>query len=753
MYIMKKFAVLLSIAVGVGLCLPSLAVEITQLKAVSLAPGSNPPFRAEVTALNASVVDTRSGVNTLGTYQADLIVSGGGGTSVRSIPFSQRPSGSTFSLEGREVASSNGQVGYKASCTYSMSPASASVSADGGTFTIKVTANKTLASPAVVCAWTSAENEDWISISSGTTDRGNGEVEYVVQPNDCGGVRQGFVVVAGMLFAVTQQADIPTVTIAPTLRVHDDKAGSGFQIAVSDPCGIGWTASAPAAWIHITSATAGVGNGAVVYRIDANDRVQSRTGTVSVGPRSFVVQQEGIDCTYSVSRGTTPVVYPYEGGDGCLTLTAPGGCPWSAVPNCGWVSVTSGASGSGSGSICIEVAENLTTNNRFCAISVAGGQATYTVIQAAGPCQWSLAPSPAVFEFPREGGADCFDVLSPSGCEWTAENQSATWVEILSGGVGVGDGSVCYRIAPNPDDEVRTGSIRVRDQVATFRQASACTSPCGAEEVTERRPTFEWCPVQGATWYKVSIHRNGKSHFEQWLEQSASTWTPDFDLPCGAYQWWVRAWVPGVGMSDWTSACTFNIEDCCIPDAVTGPSPDGVCMQPGRIDYLWDVDPCASHYQLWIGLDGKKFHAAWHETGLLPPGTVSETISGHVFGEYTWWIRGWGPDGMGTWTGPVDFSVGKPQPLGPSGAVASPVYFAWDDDCTAQASWYHFWVTRNGKKYWVQWVPAGDTGQCAPGVRCLDGMTVEPGNYTWWMRSYIAGGMGPWSKGTEFLVQ
>jgi hypothetical protein len=185
---------------------------------------------------------------------------------------------------------------------------------------------------------------------------------------------------------------------------------------------------------------------------------------------------------------------------------------------------------------------------------------------------------------------------------------------------------------------------------------------------------------------------------------------------------------------------------------MTGLTPDGVCMQPGRIDYVWDVDPCASWYQLWIGLGGKTFYAAWHETGLLPPGTVSQTVYDHVFGEYTWWIRGWGPDGMGAWTGPVTFDVGKAQPLGPGAPVSSPIIFAWDDDCTAQATWYQFWVMRDGKKYWVQWIPAGDTGPCGP-VQCLDPMAWEPGDYTWWMRAWMPGGMGPWSTGMDFSVQ
>jgi hypothetical protein len=32
-------------------------------------------------------------------------------------------------------------------------------------------------------------------------------------------------------------------------------------------------------------------------------------------------------------------------------------------------------------------------------------------------------------------------------------------------------------------------------------------------------------------------------------------------------------------------------------------------------------------------------------------------VNGHVNGTYQWWVRGWGPDGYGQWSGNLTFQV------------------------------------------------------------------------------------------------
>ena len=59
-------------------------------------------------------------------------------------------------------------------------------------------------------------------------------------------------------------------------------------------------------------------------------------------------------CTYSISP--TRVTFQADGGPGSVTVTAPDGCAWTADSNGTWITITSGASGSGNGVVNYSVA-------------------------------------------------------------------------------------------------------------------------------------------------------------------------------------------------------------------------------------------------------------------------------------------------------------------------------------------------------------------------------------------------------------
>jgi len=84
------------------------------------------------------------------------------------------------------------------SCTFSISPSSASQPAAGGTGSVTVTA-------AAGCAWTAVSNATFITITSGSSGSGNGTVGYSVAANT-GSSRTGTLTIAGLTFTVTQAA-------------------------------------------------------------------------------------------------------------------------------------------------------------------------------------------------------------------------------------------------------------------------------------------------------------------------------------------------------------------------------------------------------------------------------------------------------------------------------------------------------------------------------------------------------------------
>ena len=84
----------------------------------------------------------------------------------------------------------------------------------------------------------------------------------------------------------------------------------------------------------------------------------------------------GTSCTYSVSPTTR--IFPSAGGPGTFSVTTQPGCSWSASENASWITITSGQSGNGSGSVGYQVSAN-TGPTRSSTITVQGR--THTVYQ------------------------------------------------------------------------------------------------------------------------------------------------------------------------------------------------------------------------------------------------------------------------------------------------------------------------------------------------------------------------------------
>ncbi len=91
-------------------------------------------------------------------------------------------------------------------------------------------------------------------------------------------------------------------SVAPASRVVDGNTQSG-TVGVSAPVGCAWTASSNVAWIQITSAGTGVGNGTVTYTVLANTTAASRTATVAIASQVFVLTQATLSGCSTKSLG------------------------------------------------------------------------------------------------------------------------------------------------------------------------------------------------------------------------------------------------------------------------------------------------------------------------------------------------------------------------------------------------------------------------------------------------------------------
>jgi hypothetical protein len=166
-------------------------------------------------------------------------------------------------------------------------------------------------------------------------------------------------------------------TISPGAQSFNAAGGNG-SIAVSTANA--WTATTGNSWITINSGAGGMGNGTVVYSVAQNNTGAPRTGTITVAGQTFTITQD------ACAVGFAPLVnaaIDASGGNFSVSVAAPAGCSWTAATGDSWITINSGASGAGDGTISYSVPLNNVATARTGTITIAGK--TFTVTQTACP--------------------------------------------------------------------------------------------------------------------------------------------------------------------------------------------------------------------------------------------------------------------------------------------------------------------------------------------------------------------------------
>jgi hypothetical protein len=345
-------------------------------------------------------------------------------------------------------------------CHYNLAPNNQSVPAAGGSNAVQVQTDNG-------CAWTATSNSSWISITRGASGTGNGNVEYTANANS-GAARSGTLSIAGQTFTVTQAAAPPpcSYSISPTSQSLDATGGSG-TVAVTSSSGCAWTASSNASWITITTGASGSGNGSVAFNVAANSG-GGRSGTLTIAGQTFTVSQASApQCNYAISPTSQSV--DANGGSGTVAVTSGNGCSWRASSNAPWITISSGGSGSGNGSVAFSVAPNNGVA-RSGTLTVAGQ--TFTIAQAAPAPACSYTISPTSGSAAPSGGSTSVAVTAGSSCSWTATS-NADWISVTSGASGTGNGSVAISIAQNGTGAARSGTATIAGQTFTVTQSGS----------------------------------------------------------------------------------------------------------------------------------------------------------------------------------------------------------------------------------------------------------------------------------------
>ena len=184
---------------------------------------------------------------------------------------------------------------------------------------------------------------------------------------------------------------------------------------------------------------------------------------------SLDVRTASAQCT-SATVTPTSVSVPSTGSTSAVSVITGTSCSWTAVSTVSWITVTSGATGSGIGQVNYTVAANTTTAARTGSLIVAGVTVTFT--QAVGSCAYSVTPTSV--SVGAIGSTSALSVTSGTSCSWTAVSNVA-WITITGGSSGSGIGGVSYVVAAN-SGAARTGTLTVAGRTVTFSQAAGTTA-------------------------------------------------------------------------------------------------------------------------------------------------------------------------------------------------------------------------------------------------------------------------------------
>jgi len=181
-------------------------------------------------------------------------------------------------------------------CTYTINPLIKTMKANGGSATVKVTAEGTnCAQPSL------SPGEDWISASVAKWSKNKGSIKVTALGNNSSVSRDGSLIIEGNTFTVTQKGQKCAITSLTPKSFAGPSSGGDYSFAFTVyPEDCPWTAApnATSTFLHVTTGS-GEGSGNVDYSIDPNTVAKSRSGKITLflptsgKKKNFSVKQAG----------------------------------------------------------------------------------------------------------------------------------------------------------------------------------------------------------------------------------------------------------------------------------------------------------------------------------------------------------------------------------------------------------------------------------------------------------------------------
>lgn len=422
------------------------------------------------------------------------VTGGASGTGPGSVTFTVAASDGASRSGSLTIAGQTFTVAQGQGCAWSIDSTTASVPSAGGSGTVAVTS-------AAGCAWTAVSNASWITVTAGASGSGNGSVTFTVA-GATGPARSGTLTIAGQVFTVNQGPGCTFSLSTGSGAAPGTGATGSFDVLTDDGCS--WTATSTADWLAVVTGATGTGNGTVQYSVAPNTGA-SRTGVITAGGQTFTMTQSG-SCAFSIAPTSQTIAS--TGDTTSVTVTGPAGCSWTATSQAPWITVASGATGSGTGSVQLVVAPDPGAA-RTGTVMIAGQ--ILTVSQATG-C--SARVMPTTLGSPAAGGNQNVNVNTTPDCSWTATS-NVPWMSISGASSGAGNGTVQLAITPNTGP-ARSGTATIAAQTVAVNQASGCTIAIAptSENISQdggagmfgvtAAPGCTWAASSDAPWIHLS---------------------------------------------------------------------------------------------------------------------------------------------------------------------------------------------------------------------------------------------------------
>lgn len=283
-------------------------------------------------------------------------------------------------------------------CQASIPTPPPTVPASGGTVTVAVSAARE-------CSWTARSDNNWLKVTP-TSGQGESAVTVTADANADARARTGALIVNDQRLAVTQEPAPCRYQLTPSERtVSSDTLRTSVTVIAQGGCD--WTVESSDAWAR-PATSRGSGEATIDIVLDRN-LGPARTARFTAAGQVFVLTQQAPQpaapappapsptptpspspsptptptpqpdpepiCSYTIDPTSRTVGAKRRNGD--IAVRTSRLCPWAASSSAGWLTITSGRLGIGSGDIKYEVDENKGAE-RTATITVAGQTFTLT---------------------------------------------------------------------------------------------------------------------------------------------------------------------------------------------------------------------------------------------------------------------------------------------------------------------------------------------------------------------------------------